>query len=248
MNSLVLCEGKTDAILISYILINQYGYKVYKEGLNTKKQMTPKYDANNDEYAFWYAKNNSYVLVCSVGGCDNFSNFFKKYIVPIQKNDYKEENIFEKILLIHDKDLKDNKEIENTLLKNTTIEFKSNKWANVSMETAFTNQKSNFKTYLLVIPLEQSGALEDVVLSALAEDKMNEVVVKRSIEYVDSIKKIASEFLSKRRYISKAKLGVTFAIMSPEKVFSFIDELLNAVDWTKYDVINETFNVLKELE
>ena len=150
-------------------------------------------------------------------------------------------------MLIQDKDDKTNEEIEKSIYENANITFASNKWLNVQMSTAFTDQKSNFSTYLLVIPKEHSGALEDVVLDALSEDKMNELVVKRSIEYVDSIKDEAKLFLNKRRYISKAKLGVTFAIMSPEKVFSFINELLNEIDWTKYNVISETFNVLSEL-
>lgn len=248
MNSLVLCEGKTDAILISYVLINRYGYSLYKDGLIDKKKMTPKYDSNNEEYAFWYKKNNSFVLICSVGGCGNFSCFFSKYIIPIQKNDYCSENVFEKILLIHDKDDKTNEEIEKSILDKTNISFESNKWCNTQMETNFTNQKFNFSTYLLIIPTEHSGALEDVVLDALSEDKINEMIVKKSIDFVDSIKDQVKMYLSKKRYISKAKLGVTFAIMSPEKVFSFINELLNNIDWTKYKVINDTFKIISELE
>ncbi|MBP5551249.1 MAG: hypothetical protein J6X93_04295 [Bacilli bacterium] len=247
MNSLVLCEGKTDAILLSYVLINQYGYKPFKDENGDKKNLTPIFNSNLNEYAYWYKNNNSFVLICSVDGCDNISEFFSKYIIPIQKNDYKNENIFEKIVIIRDKDDKTNEEIEEVILSKTNISFLSNKWEKVCIETKFDNINSFFLTYLLIIPIEHSGALEDVVLTAFSEDDNKKIIVEKSCKFIDDIKQDASTYLVSRRLISKAKLGVTLAIMSPEKVFHFIDEMLKNIDWTKYNTIMTTFNVLSEL-
>ena len=43
MNSLILCEGKSDAIIISYLMIKKYGFE-YNADKEFNKNMTPKID------------------------------------------------------------------------------------------------------------------------------------------------------------------------------------------------------------
>ena len=45
----------------------------------------------------------------------------------------------------------------------------------------------------------------------------------------------------------KAKLSVVFAIRSPQKVFSLIDELIKSVDWEKYQNIKNLFKKILEI-
>lgn len=72
MNKLILCEGKTDAILLSYYLGKTAGWKFDRKGpkgLNFQR-------SNSNESLSWYKKGDDYLLICGVGGKDNFGRFF----------------------------------------------------------------------------------------------------------------------------------------------------------------------------
>ena len=76
MNSLILCEGKTDAVLLSYYLEKTCGW-MHRKAL---KSLDIKADERNNESANWYSKGEENLLICGVGGKDNFDNFFKQKI------------------------------------------------------------------------------------------------------------------------------------------------------------------------
>lgn len=103
MKSLILCEGKTDAILISYLLCKQWGWSYISSKNKKFKNYQIDVSEKNNESAEWYIKDNNEVLICGVGGNTNFSNFFEDKIRSIQVN-YKEEDIFKKIICVVDKD------------------------------------------------------------------------------------------------------------------------------------------------
>lgn len=76
MNKLILCEGKTDAILLSYYLGRVANWKFAKKGPSGLKIQSP----SNNESINWYKKDEDYLLICGVGGKDNFGNFFAQRI------------------------------------------------------------------------------------------------------------------------------------------------------------------------
>ena len=82
MISTILCEGKSDAIILGYILIAEYSYNF----LNTKDAF--KYTRinvlvqNQEQEVYWYKNNENIVCVCSVGGKDNFLNFLNLTLLP----------------------------------------------------------------------------------------------------------------------------------------------------------------------
>ena len=94
MNKLILCEGKTDAILLSYYLGKTAGWKFVKKGPSGLAIQQP----NDNESISWYNKDDDYLLICGVGGKDNFGNFFDERIrIPLVTT-----NAFEKIAIITD--------------------------------------------------------------------------------------------------------------------------------------------------
>ena len=117
MKSLILCEGKTDAILISYLLCKQWGWS----WISSKNKKFKNYQIDvseiNNESAEWYIKDNNELLICGVGGNANFSNFFEDKISSIQVN-YNEEDIFKNIICVIDKD---NLEIKSKADDNTLV-------------------------------------------------------------------------------------------------------------------------------
>ncbi|MBQ2986562.1 MAG: hypothetical protein IJE23_03670 [Tyzzerella sp.] len=73
MNKLILCEGETDAILLSYYLGKIAGWKYCEKApknIDIKKH-------NDNESVNWYKKGKDYLLICGVGGKDNFGRFFE---------------------------------------------------------------------------------------------------------------------------------------------------------------------------
>ena len=72
-------------------------------------------------------------------------------------------------------------------------------------------------------------------------------IVDKSKEYVDSISSEANRYIGKRRLVLKAYLGVTWAIQSPQKVFTHIDSMLKMVRWEASAVLYECFKQLLEI-
>ena len=111
MNKLILCEGKTDAILLSYYLEKVAGWKYTTKspsGLKFKK-------SNENESVDWYRKDQDCLLICGVGGNSNFGKFFINRIKAPQVMT----DAFEKIVIITDRDDRAEDEICTSLLEDT---------------------------------------------------------------------------------------------------------------------------------
>ena len=94
MNKLILCEGATDAILLSYYLERTAGWKFVRQ---PPQGVSIRATEQNEEVT-WYKKNNDYLLICAVGGKDNFGKFFDDKIQkPLVMSD-----AFEKIAIVAD--------------------------------------------------------------------------------------------------------------------------------------------------
>lgn len=74
MNKVILCEGETDAILLSYYLGKVAGWKYSRKG---PENLNIQADTSNQSVN-WYKNNENFLLICAVGGKDNFKNFFDK--------------------------------------------------------------------------------------------------------------------------------------------------------------------------
>lgn len=180
MNKLILCEGKTDAILLSY---------------------------------------------------------------------YLEKVAFEKIVIITDRDDRAEDEICTSLLEDTSHFFqniKNRQWCKNIYQNDFRMQKE-LQLLLLIIPTEHAGALENVMLDAIAEDAYDKNIVDKTEVFVKQMRKEAAKYISSNRLQLKAHLGVTWAIQYPEKVFSVIDEQIKGVRWEQSETLEQCFGMLREL-
>ena len=100
---------------------------------------------------------------------------------------------------------------------------------------------------MVVIPHNQQGALENLLLNALSEDEYRGNLIDKSKEFVENISPEAKKIITSDRLKLKTKLGVSLAVLYPEKVFSLIDEHLKEIDWEKTSTINECFKKLTEI-
>ena len=241
MNKLILCEGKTDAILLSYYLGRVANWKFAKKGPSGLKIQSP----NNNESINWYKKDEDYLLICGVGGKDNFGNFFAQRI----KNPLVTTDAFEKIVIITDRDEREVNDICTVLLEDMAGFFtniKDKKWCENSYRNAFGIEK-NLGLLLVIIPREHAGALENVMLSAISEDPYDRNIVDKTASFVRQMRREADKYISTERLQLKAHLGVTWAVQFPEKVFSTIDEQINSVRWEEYETLEKCFGILNEL-
>lgn len=241
MNKLILCEGKTDAILLSYYLGKIAGWKFVKKGPSGLAIQQP----NDNESISWYKKENDYLLICGVGGKDNFGNFFDERI----KTPLVTTNAFDKIALITDRDERTLENICASLTEDMSgffADIQDRVWCNNSYYDGFGMEKT-VELLLIVIPKEHSGALETVMLDAISEEPYDKNIVEKTAAFVQQMRTEADKYISTDRLQLKAHLGVTWAVQFPEKVFSMIDEQINSVQWEQYDVLKECFGMLNEI-
>lgn len=241
MNKLILCEGKTDAILLSYYLESTCGWT----HRNAPKTLAVKADESKGESAYWYRKGEDSLLICGVGGKDNFGSFYKNKIEPAMINS----SAFSRMAVVTDRDDRQEKSIQMsflTMFRPVITDIKNDVWVTNTYYNSFLQQVS-VEFLLLIIPADQEGALETLLLEAIAEQEYDKNIVQRSIAYVNEIEPIADRYIGKKRLKLKACLGVTWAIQYPEKIFSFIDEQIRSVKWEKSQILAHCFQNLKQI-
>ena len=236
MNKLILCEGKTDAILLSYYLMRKCGWQYSK---NSPKGLSLKEDKKAGESVSWYQKDDDYLLICAVGSKNRFKQFFDEKIRPPLETS----NAFSRIALIIDHDEEQVEEIEASIRRDLPLvaaRAQNDQWVQHNYLDSYKEEKY-VDFLLLTVPHDQQGALETLLLDAISEDGYDKNIVERSRLFVDDIAPEAKRYIGKRRLILKAYLGVTWAIQSPQKVFDFIDGQLRMVEWEKSKVLEQCF-------
>lgn len=240
MRTLVMCEGKTDAVLISYLLTNVSKWTPVR---NKKIPHQISYNEKHGEYIYWYKRDKKYLMIASVGGKDKFGSFYNDKIKQIQVNEIIDK-LFTNVVCVIDRDNESTEEIIKNLNDQTGLSLKNDEW----VKNAFNN---NFKQDLeinvgsIIIPNDKSGALEKVLINGMAEME-HESLINEAKSYIEKCKETGN-YLKKTRDTPKAHLGSVFAILSPEKVFSFIDEMINDINWEESKEVIDQYKMLVDL-
>ncbi len=239
MNKLILCEGKTDAILLSYYLGRIKQWEPCKYG---PQRCQISVNEKVGEYAYWYQQGGDYLLICAVGGKDRFGIFFAEKLQAT----IRDAQMFSRMALVTDRDARLEEEIAKEVCQRFTpliTQAKQNQWIENYYEDSFGQQQS-LQFLLLIIPASQQGALETLLLEAISEDPYDQEIVIRSTAFVDEIEPYAKKYIGHVRLKQKARLGVTWAIQSPGKEFLFLDEQIRSVQWEKFDTLSQCFSQL----
>lgn len=175
-------------------------------------------------------------------------HFFSKKIYDIIRS-YPQSETFDRVVMIHDKDDNMIQDVVSNIkncLQPIAQNIINNEWITNVYRDDF-GEECEIEILGLVIPFESEGALESVLLDSLRENQPEREIVERSEKFIDNIKEYARENINKPRLELKAKLGVTFAVLSPMKVFTYIDELIKTVEWEKYAIIKDVFGKVLEM-
>lgn len=242
MNIAILCEGSTDAILLSYYLMKVNGWKYEKK---SKIKIEP-VDSTNSVIN-WYNSSDSDLMIWAVGGKDCFEHAIRKIIDYNQQDSTR---AFERLVILTDRDKVENTEV---ITKSLSKEFekyderfllKSSEWTSFNTKDSFGSDVIT-QIAAVIIPFDKAGALETFLLDALAEEIDNAHIINECRNFISSLK--SEKYLQTERLRLKSELGVTFAIISPEKVFTRLDLMLQQVKWHEYKIIQDGFSIFDRL-
>ena len=122
----------------------------------------------------------------------------------------------------------------------------NNTWSNVDYNNGFQD-KCELQILILVIPFEDTGAMETFLLNAIAgEDEYDADIINKSNIFVENIDP-ERRYLNKRGYITKAKFDVYFSVRTASKQFVERQNILKSVPWEKYKLIQRSFEKLGDL-
>jgi len=247
MKSIIFCEGKTDAILLSYYLENVAGWKFNKK-LNKKIEL-PIRNLENEEVNV-YTKSVNELVIWAVGGQNNFT-YAVSQIIKLNKN-FIDDEIYAKLIVLRDHDLVS--ELDdilnefNNLFEQNEIDISiknNNEWTKTEYINAY-DEKSEMHFLPVIVPVDKYGALETFVLDAICEMGQEEkMIVSKSKEFISGFN--LRKYLNSQRLKVKGEFSVTLGTMFPQKTFTPIDEMLKNISWERYSTIQSGFKKLEEI-
>lgn len=235
---IILCEGITDAVLLGYYLAKISNW-------NYSKAKTAPFERFSSDINWYKNQQKDFCAIWSVGGCD-----FTKAIKAIIEKELLETSIKSiTIITDHDDETAEKErflDIQNFCRKeNCSLCNISQTNCNIKID-GYPNKNTIEMRYLLV-PSNYVGALETFMLDALSEqDTLKQDTIKQVNDFLENFKSTC--YLTKRREKIKAKLGVSLSIFSPDKIFTTINELLESVDWCKFETTHTQFKILRDIK
>lgn len=243
MKNIIICEGGTDLALIQYFMekANQWMYA------NNTKEISDFKDVKN------FTKGEKKLTIAATGGCSKICKCFESVI---EKNKYSalEEEKFDNVIIISDRDEINTLNSFDTkirkILSDYAIEYDGNinndEWIQCLCLNG-RNIKIQFKLLLLIIPFEETGAIETFLLNSIAgKDIYDKKIIEESTLFAENVD-TEERYLKKRRHKTKAKFDIYFSIRTPLEQFSERRNILKNIDWEKYEDIQIGFKKLNSL-
>lgn len=237
MRAIILCEGTTDLLMIQFVLQYRYGwaYDGFLENAVTNqliKKTLKKDDAN--------------IEIQSCGGITNIPIKMRSIKDQLEYATKKEEFIDRIIVLIDHDTIDSNKAFIEQINENLQTQFAE---GNINTDSKWTINNLIFGQYqidlcLRCLPENETGAIEKIMLEALATDDIEQNIIDDSNKFIVGVAKKQNRYLKKKSLISKAVFNTYFAIRTPEEKYDERARILKAYDWNNNEVINRCFSFL----
>lgn len=244
MRSVILCEGSTDFVLLQHFMRRTYQWE-YK----SNKQINI---AGQSARECTLQKDDNTVSIIGCGGCNR--------LIPCLNDELMLNSVsalgeaYDKIVIITDRD-----EVLTEQEFSEQIEYQikvyngkysglitNNEWMEFSFINGYGDELKT-KLLMLVIPFEETGAMETFLLNAIAEqDEYDKYIINQCNAFVDNVDN-QRKYLNKRRYITKAKFDVYFSVRTSAEQFNERRNIIKNVAWEKYPLIQNSFDKLGEL-
>ena len=231
MTELVLVEGVSDVQLISYYLQNVYGWKHERENMLGIEPL------DEHEHIESLSKNGNQVVLCGVGGNGKFAHFVEQHRI----NYMVVEKDISSLLVVTDRDEATDEKIKNQIndaLEHISVE--SNRWKENAIQDSFGQAKSIY-TYLLIIPANEKGALERVIIDALKDIPEETALMGEVEQFIDDLKVGLVPDLNQINNANKATVGTFFSVRYPKKAMRTFGVFISKIDWSKSASLNQLF-------
>lgn len=193
MKSIIICEGSADSVLLQYFLRKAYGWEDTKERLPLSSKFKTFRKLEKDGR-----------ILC-IGGSGGVSRIKEKlkYIFELNSIAVNGEE-YNKIIILTDRDELETEEEFGTEIRQIMLdqdiqiqqEIKNDEWIQCSMKNG-QGRVITVAFLLLVVPFEQTGAMETFLLNAIAEeDEYDKKMIDSGNSFVDSVD-------PKKRYLAK---------------------------------------------
>lgn len=237
MKTIILCEGTTDLLMIQFVLQYKYDWQ-YKSYVENKEK--------NRLVKRTLVRENDFVDTISCGGINNIPIQVKK-LKELMFNATKEQEIPSKLIMMIDHDtIHSNQEFIEQLVRETEepIEtFSMNSWNNWKVDNLIGLTIEPL-LYIACIPKEAVGAIESIMLKALATDAIEEAIVTKTDSFIRNIASTQDRYLQKASRISKAVFNTYFSIRTPEEKYDERAKVIKAYNWKENEVLNSSFQFL----
>lgn len=245
MNSLILCEGKTDCILLQYYLEKVHLWK-YKDrnGIRIERKC----------WSNCFVKDKHTLNIAETKGC---SKLVQGLLYAIKRNEMaapgSTNDFYDKIVIFTDNDDNNvpNKMISDIYngISETSVSFvnpiKSGIWNKGTLMGIDGNKE--FELLLLFIPFDENGALETYLLNCIGKSDMyDKQIIEKGNYFVDTIDP-ESRYLTQRRLKTKAKFDVYFSVRTSAEQYAQRQNILREVDWENYETIRNDFKIFGDL-
>lgn len=122
--------------------------------------------------------------------------------------------------------------------------FQEGHWCHGTQMTEMKERSAELELLFLSIPLETSGALETMLLSALEKTAPGRYLAEEARQFVNALiqnrKEQSMPYLSSRGDQVKAPLAVFYAVAAPRRIYASQQEILDMVNWGTFTEIQRT--------
>ena len=229
MTELVLVEGVSDVQLISYYLQNVYGWKHENENILKIKPL------DEHEHIESLSKNGNQLILCGVGGNGKFAYFVEQHRV----NDMIVEKDISSLIVVTDRDEATDanvKRVINDSLDKISVDV--NQWKENVIEDSF-GQMKGINTYLLIIPANEKGALERVIIDALRDIPKETDLMQEVLRFIDTLKVELVPELNQTNKANKATVGTFFSVRNPKNAMRSFGVFISKIDWAKSESLRQ---------
>ncbi len=99
----------------------------------------------------------------------------------------------------------------------------------------------------IVLPFEEQGAIETVLLNGLAEKKEEAIIVEEAKKYIFNVENCSkvTKYLKHNREKVKALFSATMAVINPDHSTRKTNEILVSHEWEKTKEVNRHFALIR---
>ena len=256
MKRIILCEGRTDAILISYFLEKCFGWAYISE----HPVKLPLTDERNEELN-WYRHldrvgREQELAIWGVGGVAQIPVKLRAVSDNNQRNPRPTDR-FEYVVLFldHDKSVQACLDVVEGWIADSDItlagELQSGQWVDAEVDLRGVTPPARHQLHLLpiVLPPDKSGALETFLTDCWKQlSEADEQLAKAARAFIDELPEVAkTTYLNHRRLPDKACLGAILSVFSPDGLFLQIHPRLQSIPWEKIQDAAAVYGKLETL-